>query len=108
MVAQQSVTIQRMVLRRMRLRVSVLLVTLLMLASLQVAAEKVTVEFWFGESPEKYIQTMQQIVDRFNADHPGIEVVMSLHSDIQGAKLEQLKVMIAGGVPPDIAYLDGT
>lgn len=84
-----------------------LLVLLLTCTALPVAA-KTTVDFWFGESPEAYIQTMEKIIEQFHAEYPDIEIVMSQHGDIQGTKLEQLKVTIAAGVPPDIAYLDGT
>lgn len=88
-------------------RIAAVLV-MLVLAGITAGAEKVVVDFWFGENVEAYIDTMQQIVERFNAEHPSVHVDMSLHGTIQGDKLEQLKVSIAGGVPPDLAYLDGT
>lgn len=67
-----------------------------------------TIDFWFGETTESYINTMQAIIERFEAEHPEIKVNFEQHGTIQGAKLEQLKVAVAGGVPPDVAYLDDT
>lgn len=93
---------------RLKQRPLCLLLFCLLLITTVAQAEKVTVEFWFGENVESYIETMERIVDQFNATHPDIHVNMSQHGTIQGAKLDQLKVSIAGGVPPDLAYLDGT
>lgn len=93
--------------RYKQLTVGVLLASLVLFGSVA-GAERVVVDFWFGENVEAYIDTMQQIVERFNAEHPSVYVDMSLHGTIQGDKLDQLKVSIAGGVPPDLAYLDGT
>lgn len=81
---------------------------LLLTLGVGAGAQVTTIDFWFGETTESYIRTMQAIVDRFEAENPTIKVNFEQHGTIQGAKLEQLKVAIAGGVPPDIAYLDDT
>lgn len=95
-------------LKRKNIRLVLGAMALLLALPFAANAQKVTVDFWFGENVESYIETMQQIVDDFNNSHPTVYVNMSLQGTIQGDKLEQLKVSIAGGVPPDLAYLDGT
>lgn len=95
-------------LRKSHLRTVFALSLMLMLMALPAYAEKVVVDFWFGENVESYIETMQKIVDQFNATHPTVEVYLNLQGTVQRDKLEQLKVSIAGGVPPDLVYMDGT
>jgi multiple sugar transport system substrate-binding protein len=45
---------------------------------------------------------LQEVVDRFNEDHPNIEVTLSLVPQYD----ERLQTSLAGGSPPDVFYID--
>ncbi|MBE3576206.1 MAG: ABC transporter substrate-binding protein [Limnochordales bacterium] len=66
---------------------------------------KVKVTFWhtFGTPPWSLI--VQEIIDRFNQSQDRIEVVGQA-VDMSKTNVEKLVVAMAGGVGPDVCYLD--
>jgi multiple sugar transport system substrate-binding protein len=72
------------------------------------AAEKtVRLEYWFGEPAGAYTETMAEIIKLFEEANPDISVDMVLKGTPDKYEPETLPVAIAGGVPCDVAYLNG-
>jgi multiple sugar transport system substrate-binding protein len=70
-------------------------------------AQKTRIEFWWGEPATLTTGAMRTIVEDFNNYHPTVEVNLSEHGYLgSGAGLDKLKTAIAGGVPPDVVYID--
>lgn len=61
------------------------------------AEEKVSVEFWYGWTPDMIVSTLDGIAAKFMEEHPGIEVVTAQHE--WG---EKLLTAYAAGTPPDV------
>lgn len=91
----------------MRRAARALAVAVFVLWSGTALAKDVTIEFWFGESPEGYNQAMQAIVGAFNRENPGIAVNMVRLGHPDEPFQEKLRAAIAGGLSPDVVYMDG-
>ena len=72
------------------------------------AGAQVAIEFWYGETGDAYVQAMDEIVRRFNESQNDIRVNTTHKGYIGGAQEDAFLAAIAGGVPPDVAYIDGT
>lgn len=79
----------------------------LLAATVTAASEKTTIEFWWGESAET--ENMLELVAMFEETHPWIEVELVDQGYMGGGSgLDKVKTAIAGGVPPDIVWMDAT
>ena len=61
------------------------------------AQEKVTIEFWYGWTPDMIVSTLDGIAAKFTESNPTIEVVTAQHE--WG---EKLLTAYAAGTPPDV------
>jgi multiple sugar transport system substrate-binding protein len=70
------------------------------------AEQPIKLEYWFGEAPGAYTDTMAEIVKLFEEENPDIKVDMVLKGTPDKYEPEVLPVAIAGGVPCDVAYMN--
>jgi sn-glycerol 3-phosphate transport system substrate-binding protein len=89
----------------MRARVcSIITCALLLVLNTAVVAGPVQVEFWFGEAPKAYVDSMTGIVEQFNAAHPDIHVNLILKGHATYPYVDAMKVAVVGGSSPDLVY----
>ncbi len=67
----------------------------------------VTIQFWHAQT-DIDAKVMQNLVDKFNATHPGIVVQASSGGTTTGDLMPKVTAAIAAGTYPDIAYIYGS
>ena len=82
------------------MRILVAFLALLSLAG-AAGAQRAPVELAIYGAPDFY----EEVVARFHAQHPDVEVTLSIIPGNQAGYLEAIPVMIAGGVPPDLGVV---
>jgi len=88
--------------KKLLLLLIITMVLFTLLPKIGASEEIVKLVLWHQESPPRRVEAFQKIIDRFNAEHPEIEVKQAPQS--WGEIYPKLYASIEAGNPPDILF----